>query len=59
MVANVTQVIASLNDRNLLKKIGGMKRVLDIVLLAEFENSSDLDMYIKELNNKYLRRIII
>ena len=59
MVANVTQVIASLNDRNLLKKIDGMKRVLDIVLLAEFENSSDLDMYIKELNNKYLRRIII
>ena len=55
--ANVTLVITSLNDRNLLKKIGGIERILNII--AEFENFSDLDMYIKELNNKYLRRIII
>jgi replicative DNA helicase len=51
------QVITSLNDKNLLKKIGGLGRILNII--AEFENFSDLDMYRKELNDKHLRRIII
>ena len=55
--ANVTAVITSLNDKNLLKKIGGLGRILNII--AEFENFSDLDMYRKELNDKHLRRIII
>lgn len=55
--ANITLVITSLNDKNILKKIGGVERISNII--AGFENFSDLDMYIKELNNKHLRRVII
>ena len=55
--ANVTVLITALNDKDLLKKIGGIAKILTII--SEFENFSDLAMYAKELNDKYLRRIII
>ena len=54
---NITLIITSLQDKNLLKKVGGLQRIVTII--AGFENFSDLNIYIKEVNDKHLRRIII
>ena len=54
---NITLILTSLIDKNLLKTIGGIPKIRNI--LSDFQTLSDLDMYIKELNNKYLRRVII
>jgi replicative DNA helicase len=54
---NITLIITSLQDKNILKKVGGLQRIVTII--AGFENFSDLNIYIKEVNDKHLRRIII
>lgn len=54
---NLITVVTSLQDKNLLKKIGGISKINTII--DGFENFSDLNTYIKELNDKYLRRVII
>ena len=54
---NITLVITVLQDKNTLKEAGGLERIMTII--AGFENLTDLDAYIKEVNDKYLRRIII
>ena len=54
---NLTNIITFLQDKNILDKIGGIQRISNII--SGFENYSDLDNYIKQLNNKYLRRLII
>ena len=54
---NLTNIVTFLQDKNILNKIGGIQRISDII--SGFENYSDLDNYIKQLNNKYLRRLII
>ena len=54
---NVPTVITRLQDQNLLKEVGGLERIIDII--NRFENFSDLNQYIKLLNEKYLRRLII
>ena len=54
---NMTLILTSLQDKNILTKIGGLTKMLHIV--EEFENPCDLEMYIRAVNEKYLRRIII
>ena len=54
---NLTNIVTFLQDKNILNKIGGIQRISNII--SGFENYSDLDNYIKQLNNKYLRRLII
>ena len=54
---NLTLLISYLQDLNKLKEIGGIESIVKI--LNRFENFSDLDEYIKLLNEKYLRRLII
>jgi replicative DNA helicase len=54
---NPTNVITRLQDQALLKKIGGIECVVSVV--DRFENFSDLDHYITQVNEKYLRRLII
>ena len=54
---NLTILVAYLQDKNLLKEIGGLETLLKII--SRFENFSDLETYIKILNEKYLRRLII
>lgn len=56
-IINLITVVTSLQDKNILKKIGGIPKVNAII--DGFENFSDLHTYIKELNDKYLRRVII
>jgi replicative DNA helicase len=56
-IINLITVVTSLQDKNILKKIGGIPKVSAII--DGFENFSDLHTYIKELNDKYLRRVII
>jgi|AntAceMinimDraft_1070359.scaffolds.fasta_scaffold01674_11 replicative DNA helicase len=56
-VINLTLVITALQDKGILKKIGGVEKILDII--NRFENFSDLDNYVKLVNEKYLRRLII
>ena len=56
-VINITTIITSLQDKNILKEIGGIQRI--ITILNGFENFSELDTYIKQVNDKYLRRIIV
>ena len=56
-VINLTLVITALQDKGILKKIGGIEKILDII--NRFENFSDLDNYVKLINEKYLRRLII
>ena len=54
---NLTILITKLQDDALLKNIGGIQRIVEI--LQRFENSLDLDEYIRDINQKYLRRLII
>ena len=54
---NLTLLISYLQDLDKLKEIGGIESIIKI--LNRFENFSDLDEYIKLLNEKYLRRLII
>jgi len=54
---NLTSVITFLYDNNLLKKIGGIERIL--IIINRFENYADLDYYVKLVNEKYLRRLLI
>ena len=54
---NLTVVISELQDKGLLLKIGGIETIVKI--LNQFENFSDLEYYIKLVNEKYLRRLII
>ena len=56
-IINLITVVTSLQNKNILKKIGGIPKVNAII--DGFENFSDLHTYIKELNDKYLRRVII
>ena len=54
---NLTLLITYLQDTNKLKEIGGIETLIKII--NRYENFSDLDGYIKILNEKYLRRLII
>lgn len=54
---NLTTVISYLQDMSFLEAIGGLERIITIV--NRFENFSDLDEYIRLVNEKYLRRLII
>lgn len=54
---NLTNIITYLQDKNRLDEIGGVQRIMTII--GGFENYSDLDNYIKQINDKYLRRLII
>ena len=56
-VINITIIITSLQDKNILKEVGGIQRI--ITILNGFENFSELDTYIKQVNDKYLRRVIV
>jgi len=56
-VINLTILISYLNDQGKLKEIGGIPSILKII--NHFENLTDLDEYIKLLNEKYLRRLIV
>jgi replicative DNA helicase len=56
-VINVTTLINSLQDKQMLGKIGGVDRI--IAIMNRFENFSYLEQYIEILNEKYLRRLII
>ena len=54
---NITILITFLQDQGKLEEIGGIKPIFDI--LNGFENASELDNYVKSLNENYLRRLII
>jgi len=56
-VVNLTNLVGLLQDKNRLDEIGGVKRIITII--SGFENITDLENYIKQLNDKYLRRLII
>ena len=53
----VTTVIGVLQDRALLSQIGGVDLIISLV--NKFETFSNLEDYIKLVNEKYLRRLII
>jgi len=54
---SLTLLLSYLHDQGQLKKIGGIEPIIKI--LNSYENYSDLDNYIKILNEKYLRRLVI
>jgi replicative DNA helicase len=54
---NLPNIITRLQDKNCLKKIGGIEQI--ITILNRFENFADLPDYVKQINEKYLRRLII
>ena len=56
-VTNMTLIITALQDKNILNEVGGIQRITTII--SGFENLANLDIYIKAVNDKYLRRIII
>lgn len=53
----LTTIISTLQDKELLNKIGGIERI--ILIMNRFENFADIEEYIKILNEKYTRRLII
>jgi replicative DNA helicase len=57
LVLNSMNIIIKLQEKNLLQKIGGTQTIHTIT--NQFENPSNLKSYIKEVNEKYLRRLII
>ena len=54
---NLTSLISFLTNQNLLIKIGGLERI--VIILNRFENYTDLYDYVKLVNEKYLRRLLI
>jgi replicative DNA helicase len=54
---SLTSLITTLQDKGLLKKIGGIEKITK--LLNSPENPSELDFLIQQLNEKYLRRTLI
>lgn len=56
-VINVTTVVSNLQDKQLLTLSGGIDKI--ILILNRFENFLHVDDYIKILNEKYLRRLVI
>ena len=53
----LTNVMTYLQDHALLKKIGGIERIVTII--NRFENFTDLEHYVLQINEKYLRRLLI
>jgi len=53
----LTTLITRLQDNALLNKIGGIERIITII--NRFESLLSLEDYIKAVNEKYLRRLII
>lgn len=56
-IVTITTVVGKLQDDALLNKIGGIDFIYKII--SYFESFVDLEQYIKDLNEKYLRRLII
>ena len=56
-VITLTTIINRLQDKNLLKTIGGIERIITII--NKFEDIGNLEEYIKLVNDKYIRRLII
>jgi replicative DNA helicase len=54
---NLTSVITELENQGLLKKIGGIEKIVNII--NRFEIFSELENYISLVNEKYLRRLLI
>jgi replicative DNA helicase len=54
---NLTNLICKLQDNGVLEKIGGIDYIR--LLLNKYENSLDLENYITQINDKYLRRLLI
>lgn len=54
---NLTTVITELENQGLLKKIGGIEKIVNII--NRFEIFSELENYISLVNEKYLRRLLI
>jgi replicative DNA helicase len=54
---NLTTIITNLENKGSLKEIGGIEKIINII--NRFENFSDLEDYIKLVNEKYLRRLLI
>lgn len=54
---SLTTVITKLQDNALLSEIGGLEKIINII--NRFENFVNLEEYIKLVNEKYLRRLII
>ena len=54
---NLTTVITELENQGLLKKIGGIEKIVNII--NRFEIFSELENYISLVNEKYLRRLFI
>ena len=54
---NITNLICKLQDKGLLKKIGGIEYIR--FLLNKYENSFELENYISQINEKYIRRLLI
>jgi len=57
LLINFTSVLSTLLNKGLLKKIGGIEKITSI--LSNFENSLNLQEYIRLLNDAYMRRLII
>ena len=54
---NLTTIITKLENQGNLKEIGGIEKIINII--NRFENFADLEDYIKLVNEKYLRRLLI
>lgn len=53
----LTLLISYLQDKNNLVKIGGIERL--ILIINRFEDFGSISEYIKQINEKYIRRLII
>lgn len=54
---SLTSLISFLQEKGLLKEIGGIEKVTS--LLIRSENPMELDFFIDQINEKYLRRALI
>lgn len=54
---SLTNILSKLEDSGNLKKIGGFPKITSII--NQFENYADLENYVKLVNEKYIRRLII